>query len=372
MRIVQIIPTLAIGGAERFVVDLCNEIAKANEIILIVFGINEKVPNLKAELSEHVQLLVLDKKKGFDFNLIFQLFFILKSLKADVIHTHLRAINYILFSSIFFQKIKFFHTVHSMPSMECSGIQKWIRFLFYKMKIIFPITISKQVDIEFEKMYNVKERALIQNGRNVAKKSKNFSMVELEVGHLRDKFNNPIILVNIANVKKNKNQEFLIRASKDLKERGYNVFIFIIGSMVEDSEYFNFLTQEFDERILFKGQLNNACDYLYLADAFVLCSLMEGAPISLQEAMSIGVIPICTPAGGIKDVLVDDFNGFMSKDMEYSSFLESIVHFLDSNELKNQKMRGAALKTYQDSFLMEKCSQSYISLFNSKFNEVSN
>ena len=37
MRIVEIIPQLSSGGAERFVVDLCNELSKRHEVSLIVF-----------------------------------------------------------------------------------------------------------------------------------------------------------------------------------------------------------------------------------------------------------------------------------------------------------------------------------------------
>ena len=42
-----------------------------------------------------------------------------------------------------------------------------------------------------------------------------------------------------------------------------------------------------------------------LADYFVLSSDFEGLPLTLIEAMSMGITPICTPAGGVVDVIKD-------------------------------------------------------------------
>ena len=37
MKILEIIPQLSSGGAERFVVDLCNELVKQNDVVLLLF-----------------------------------------------------------------------------------------------------------------------------------------------------------------------------------------------------------------------------------------------------------------------------------------------------------------------------------------------
>ena len=43
MKILEIIPQLSSGGAERFVVDLCNHLVKSNDVVLITYyqtGVN--------------------------------------------------------------------------------------------------------------------------------------------------------------------------------------------------------------------------------------------------------------------------------------------------------------------------------------------
>ena len=42
---------------------------------------------------------------------------------------------------------------------------------------------------------------------------------------------------------------------------------------------------------------------MYLSDAFCLTSVYEGLPISLLEAISCGCVPVCTPVGGITEVV---------------------------------------------------------------------
>ena len=49
-----------------------------------------------------------------------------------------------------------------------------------------------------------------------------------------------------------------------------------------------------------------------MGDAYALCSSYEGMPISLIEAIGVGCIPVCTPVGGIVDVVHNGENGFLS------------------------------------------------------------
>ncbi len=52
-------------------------------------------------------------------------------------------------------------------------------------------------------------------------------------------------------------------------------------------------------------------EYLKMGDAYALCSSYEGMPISLIEAIGVGCIPVCTPVGGIVDVVHNGENGFL-------------------------------------------------------------
>lgn len=46
-------------------------------------------------------------------------------------------------------------------------------------------------------------------------------------------------------------------------------------------------------------------------DVFVNVSENEGIPVSIMEAMSCGLIPVATDVGGTRELVINDFNGFL-------------------------------------------------------------
>ena len=77
MRILEIIPQLSSGGAERFVVDLCNELSISNDVTLLVFHNLEQYGFYANELSDKVRIISLNKKKGVSFLLFRKIFALL-------------------------------------------------------------------------------------------------------------------------------------------------------------------------------------------------------------------------------------------------------------------------------------------------------
>ena len=56
--------------------------------------------------------------------------------------------------------------------------------------------------------------------------------------------------------------------------------------------------------VTYISDVESVADYLCNSDAFFLSSTHEGMPISVIEAMSIGLPIICTPAGGLVDMVI--------------------------------------------------------------------
>ena len=60
MKILEIIPQLATGGAERLVVDLCYELSKTQEVFLLVFYDPRENDHYAKEISENVYFITLN------------------------------------------------------------------------------------------------------------------------------------------------------------------------------------------------------------------------------------------------------------------------------------------------------------------------
>lgn len=67
MKILEIVPQLSQGGAERFVIDLCNEMSKKHEVVLVVLHNVDNHGFFQKELSERVRLISMNKRMGMDW-----------------------------------------------------------------------------------------------------------------------------------------------------------------------------------------------------------------------------------------------------------------------------------------------------------------
>ena len=84
MKIVQFIPSLNSGGAERFVIDLSNSLASNHKVHLFtLLDINE-YGFYKNDLSDNVEIISLNKKLGVDLLLPFKIFRELFKIKPDI------------------------------------------------------------------------------------------------------------------------------------------------------------------------------------------------------------------------------------------------------------------------------------------------
>ena len=78
MKIIEIIPNLSSGGAERFVVDLANQLSviEDNQVtICSLYSLEGRYNFYGDSVSDNVELVGLGKKRGFDIKILFKLFF---------------------------------------------------------------------------------------------------------------------------------------------------------------------------------------------------------------------------------------------------------------------------------------------------------
>ncbi|MEB8329863.1 glycosyltransferase [Flavobacteriaceae bacterium KMM 6897] len=357
-KIIQILPQLNTGGAERFVVDLCNKMVENHEIVLFTFFPLETHGFFVKELNSDIKIKSFNKKVGFDFILPFKILLELIREKPQIIHTHLNSFYYTLLSIIVMRNSKHFHTLHSDALKEAPG--KWGVFfkkLIFKMGFSTPVTVSLKSQLGFMDQYKL-NAIKIDNGRNI-----DLSQLTTNKLLLDNYKKNPEtkILLNIARISHEKNQIMLANAVNELTKEGYNIVLIILGPN-RDNEIINAIENIGNKYIYLVGEKENPLDYLASADAFCLTSLYEGMPITLIEAFAAGTIPICTPAGGIVDMIENDLNGLLSNDHSKEQYLTTLKKFIEmSNEDLDLMKRNC-----QNSFAkysMENCANEYLDLF---------
>jgi len=140
---------------------------------------------------------------------------------------------------------------------------------------------------------------------------------------------------------------------------------FLVGG---EGPRFRFLTDlcstyGISDKFHFIGFRSDAINILRLLDVFVLCSIDEGLPIVLLEAMSIGAPVITTDVGDIPVVVQNNVNGIMIKIGDPKLLAESINRLLDDDAFC-KKIASNAKETVNSTFSISKMSSEYIKVYN--------
>ena len=101
---------------------------------------------------------------------------------------------------------------------------------------------------------------------------------------------------------------------------------------------------------------NNTIDFL------INCSITEGIPVSMMEALSYGIPIIGTNVGGVKEIISDSYNGFLMSNLP-SKFevADTIKKFYELSEEEILKMRQNAYNTWGEKFNGNKNYKNFIS-----------
>jgi len=99
-----------------------------------------------------------------------------------------------------------------------------------------------------------------------------------------------------------------------------------------------------------------------------MASLTEGMPITIFEAMNLKKPIVAFPAGGIKDVIRDNDNGYLVPFKDVVKFSEKLIYLLNNPDFA----RKLGEKAWEDcqkfdiSFAVQDLERVYVELFSVK------
>ena len=120
---------------------------------------------------------------------------------------------------------------------------------------------------------------------------------------------------------------------KLLLEKKRNYHLVLVGDGAERASLIKYAEElDISAHIHFVGFQENVSDYLKTFDVFVLSSVDEGLPLAMLEAMLHGVPVICSRVGGIPEVIIDGYNGFLFPPGDEEELMDKIYLLLSSKE----------------------------------------
>ena len=366
MKILEVVFNLRPGGAERFAVDLSNELSKANEVTLMALKDDSVEPErdlfYASELTDRVTYKSVGIGKGYSVHTVVKIHKAIKKEKADIVHLHGDKMPHYCILAIFLlhRKMKFYQTIHSDIHNGYDSL--FYRFLVktvgYQQRMGF-IALSETNYRDMIDVYPKIKGACIPNGRAPIVPTDRFDETREEMTSYKSAADSRIYL-HVARCNLVKNQRLLVEAFGKLTEKGYHADLIIIGPGFEN-KLGESIRAKAGTHVHFIGTRKNVGDYMLHADAFCLSSDFEGLPITILEASLVGLPIVSTPVCGAVDIIENKVNGVLSEG-------HTVGQYLDALEYSYQhlcELRQNSLKMKDDSaYTIENCAKKYMDFFN--------
>lgn len=173
----------------------------------------------------------------------------------------------------------------------------------------------------------------------------------------------PFTLLFVGRLAVVKDLKTLIRAFARALTALPNLRLWIVGDGPVRSEL-EALAKELKltKNIQFWGQRMDTQAFFSAADCLVMSSVSEGLPMSLLQAMSLGVPAITTDVGGMAEVLRLSQNGLLAPVGDPEAYAKAIIE-MASDPLLRARFSANALTAFHRYFTLEQMHREYLRLY---------
>lgn len=328
MKILQVITSLRIGGAEKLVTDLSVMFRQEGHDVDVMIFDGIDTPLLTRLQKEGIRVIRYNKG-GSVYNPLFILRLSRLIPKYDIVHTHNTSCQYFVAMAKHLcncHNVKFITTEHNTTNN---------RRKIYGFKIIDKL-MYKQYDNIISISDKASENLLDYIGESI-KVETVYNGIRLESFILAKKLindsnlkkeQNDFILCMVAGFRLQKDQDTLIKSLKLLPE---NVKLWLIGDGVRRCEC-ELLANNLgvNDRVVFAGIRTDIPNILKSADVIIMSSHWEGLSLSSIEGMCVGKPFIASDVDGLHEIV--DGYGLLFPHQNAEKLVELIMRLMNDND----------------------------------------
>ncbi len=354
MKIVHAVYSLEMGGAEVLVSQLCRiQRALGHDVSVCAYSCLGPVgEGLRAEGFE---VRVLGEAAPTETMRRYYRMF--RAMKPDVVHCHNVA-----------------PTLQAGPSARLAGVKRVVSTRH--SLVARPYDTAGEIKFNFAALFCDWVAGICEvtcenlRGTPLARRSKivrvynGSTAVERVAGNGLEK--RGFTLVFIGRLAGVKNLGTLIRAVALARAKVAELEFWVVGDGPVRGEL-EALARELgvEDRVRFWGQRLDTAKFFSAADLFVMSSVSEGLPMSLLQAMSIGVPAVVTDVGGMAEVVKLAGCGLLAPVGDAAGMAEAIVRLREDDALREGFSRNA-VAAYQQRFTLGAMSAAYLALYEGK------
>jgi len=304
--------------------------------------------------GDHADFVINFKKKIWslkNFKLVKQIRKILEDNKFDIIFLNTQLASFFVRLAVKGMKVKdrpyVVSVVHGYLFNSFSNFIKKSFFVLaekFVSKQTNSIVVMNDEDNFLARKYKFTVGGVYKiNGMGVAtERLDNFKNTVVK------KNNDETVFCYIGELYKRKNQKFIIKFIKKLKEQNENPKLYLVGNG-EHSEYLQNYAKKLNvsNNIVFAGYSRNIAPYLISSDYYISASSIEGLPFNIIEAMYMGKIVFASNIKGCSDIIKTSENAVLYNCLNLKDLISKYNMIKKDNSLKEKisaNAKGSSVK----------------------------
>jgi len=368
MRILYIVSGTAFGGAQQHTLQLAEFMRGKKHEIGIMVADEPRLIKEATTIGDAVFTnphFVSSLLSPHNFQACVPVIRAIRNFQPDLVHCHSIRAGFAARISAVITRTPVVYTVHGWAHGErrtwwSPAVSRTLERLAarFTKKIICVSEYDREI-ARRDKIGRPEQYAVIRNGISSQNydPSKPRNSVEPE---LNNNFHRPI-LISVARLSTPKNFDTLLEGIRLTKAAQ----LLIVGEGPLRPRIENLIRQmDLTDRVQLVGSRNDIPDLLATSDIFVLSSKIEGLPMSVIEAMMMGLPIVASKVGGLPELVEDGRTGFLVSENDPLELSKAISKLLDNQDLRTsmgqlgrkkaiaefglERMCSGVLKIYED------------------------
>jgi len=352
IRILQIIPNLKAGGAEKIVYQLLTNLDK-NKFSSAVLLFKDDLENTswkKNLSSKNVKVTSLSKQSLFDWHNFYQIIKAIKNYQPDIVHTHLGGDIYGVLAAKLAGAPIIISTEHNLNLTERKSATLLKKICAHLVNKIFAVSEAVRKDAIARYSLKPSKIAVIYNGVDLQE-------FTTEKRKEIDTKNKILTIGSLGRLNSQKGFSTLIEAVAKTTHKNYILEIGGEGELRPVLEN-QIKTLGLNNRIKLIGEVK-ASDFLKKIDVFILSSLWEGLGLVALEAGAALKPTIVSETDGLVEI-IDESRGFLFTKGDSNDLANKIDYLI--NNLNTPEIAAKVEKNYlniKNNFALEVMLKNY-------------
>lgn len=362
LRLLQLVSSLTVGGAEQIVLSLAERVDprrfETHVCSLSVIGQNSLQPEFE---RLQIPLLALNARRLYNPGILRAVQAYVRRQQIDVIHTHLTDADIIGRIVGHRLRIPVLSTMHNMPHNYAR--QRRDRYWLERLTARYLATHLVAVSPGIQRLYLDQWRIPPDRISAIYNSVRMEPFLAIPPGVAEPRWHAGPVITNVARFNPQKAQRILLEAAPAILQKFPQARFLLVGKGHLE-EQLRRQTQELglEQNVIFTGVRHDIPDILAQSDVFVLPSRWEGAPLSVIEAMAAARPVVVTAVGGNTELVQHGRSGLVVAANDAGALAEALLALLP-DEPKQRALGAAARRRVQQLFNTEGFIKQYETLY---------